>query len=484
MARSVILLLVFLSWGNAYSLPNPNSTIEIKTLIGHLSRAMNERFIIDSEVTGTVTILGTLPKKVEQLRSLTEEALQKQGYVLQKRNGTYFVEPHKKSRGQLLRGSNASVVEVLTLHHLTVGEALAALKPLLSKHTYIGGVSKSRNMIVSSSRAHVRRVRELVSKLDVPSRIHKVIPLKNRDAQSIVDTIILPSSLASTATVGVVKNQNSIVINAHPSMVAELESLIALLDSAPKQILLEAIIAEIQEDHARMLGSQWSRILRNKAIGFRPPAGADPSQASAISPGLSLQFGNPASDLFSLFTFLDSDKHSHILSTPSILTEDNQEASLIVGQNIPIITGQYANNNNASQGPFQTIVRHDIGISLKVVPQILADNQLRLNIEQEVSHLGTTTTSVSDVITNKRFFKTTVVATSGQTVILGGLTENNQGSDHSKVPFLGDLPVIGSLFRNLEEDSVKRTLMVFVKPTIIESSHDLPVFDADEVRLP
>jgi hypothetical protein len=193
------------------------------------------------------------------------------------------------------------------------------------------------------------------------------------------------------------------------------------------------------------------------------------SGGAALSQGLSLalgRFGTGGIDFGILLSAIASDSDNNILSTPTLVTMDNQEAEIVVGQNVPFVTGQQLSSSN--NNPFQTIERQDIGISLKVKPQINEGDNIKMEIEQEVSDVSTTAvTGATDITTNKRSIKTTVLVEDGQTLVLGGLIDDQINDTREKVPFLGDIPLLGSLFRYRTTRKNKRNLMVFLHPTIL-----------------
>jgi len=193
------------------------------------------------------------------------------------------------------------------------------------------------------------------------------------------------------------------------------------------------------------------------------------SQGASLSQGLSLalgRFGSGGIDFGVLLSAIASDSDNNILSTPTLVTMDNQEAEIVVGQNVPFVTGQQLSSSN--NNPFQTIERQDIGISLKVRPQINEGDNIKMEIEQEVSDVSNTAiTGATDITTNKRSIKTTVLVEDGQTLVLGGLIDDQINDTREKVPFLGDVPLLGSLFRYRTTQKNKRNLMVFLHPTIL-----------------
>ncbi|MBF2983252.1 type II secretion system protein GspD, partial [Pseudomonas aeruginosa] len=181
-------------------------------------------------------------------------------------------------------------------------------------------------------------------------------------------------------------------------------------------------------------------------------------------------------DFGALVTALSRNSRSNLLSTPSLLTLDNQKAEILVGQNVPFQTGSYTTSASGSSNPFTTVERKDIGVTLKVTPHIGEDRMLRLEIEQEISSIAPTATLAAkavDLVTNKRSIKSTVLADDGQVIVLGGLIQDDLLRSDSRVPLLGDIPGVGRLFRSSRETRVKRNLMVFLRPSIVRDAAGL-----------
>ncbi len=274
------------------------------------------------------------------------------------------------------------------------------------------------------------------------------------------------------------EDTNALIITAPPDEMRSILAVIEQLDIRRAQVLVEAIIAELSENNSAQLGVNFAvdgsdnnrpAAYTNLGGATQALAGTIASGGASLSNGLSLalgRFGSGGVDFGFLLSAIASDSDNNILSTPTIVTMDNQEAEIVVGQNVPFVTGTQlsAANNN----PFQTIERQDIGISLKVKPQINEGNNIKMEIEQEVSDVSSTSvTGASDITTNKRSIKTTVLVEDGQTLVLGGLIDDQISDTHDKVPLLGDIPLLGSLFRYRTSTKSKRNLMVFMHPTIL-----------------
>jgi general secretion pathway protein D len=212
--------------------------------------------------------------------------------------------------------------------------------------------------------------------------------------------------------------------------------------------------------------------------------------ALAQSPGLSLGWGVVDDDLSMtvILNALKEQTNANILSTPSLLTLDNQEAYITVGQNVPFITGSFTNTgaNNGAQNPFQTIERENVGITLTVTPQVNEGDSVVLDIEQEVNSLTGATVLASaaaaDLITNERKIQTKVLAGDGRIVVLGGLIKDDVQSTEQRVPLLGDIPLLGRLFRNDAVSVTKTNLLIFIRPTIIRDDEQLAGASAQKYR--
>ena len=285
---------------------------------------------------------------------------------------------------------------------------------------------------------------------------------------------------------------NAIVITAPPAIQQELKQVISRLDIRRDQVLVEAIIAEVSQELAKELGTSLAVGSTNASGRSNSPAlvtnlGQLTSTALAIAnggqipsslSGLLLGGGDLAkgggTSFGILLKALGSDAATNILSTPTLVTLDNVEAEITVGQEVPFVTGQFTNTGatNNSVNPFQTIVRKDVGLTLKIKPQINEGNAVMLEIQQESSTLAATANGLStaDVVTNKRTIKTTVLAEDGQVIVLGGLMDDSYRDTREKVPLLGDIPVLGQLFRFNGTKKSQQTLMVFIRPVILRDA--------------
>ena len=299
---------------------------------------------------------------------------------------------------------------------------------------------------------------------------------------------------------------NSLIITAPEPQYRQLRAVIDKLDARRAQVFVESLIAEVSAEKAAEFGVQWQGPLGGKGdtnIGllgtnFRV-GGANLISLAAqgasgnIAPSAGLNIGvahnnNGTYVLGFLARFLQTTGDGNVLSTPNLLTLDNEEAKIVIGQNVPFVTGQYTNNNNAagSVNPFQTIERKDVGLTLRVKPQISENGTVKLQIYQEVSRLDPASiNSATGLITNKRSIESSVLVEDGGIVVLGGLLQDDFGNSQERVPGLGDVPLFGNLFRADSRSRKKTNLMVFLRPVVVRdgaSTENLSLSRYEQMR--
>ena len=268
---------------------------------------------------------------------------------------------------------------------------------------------------------------------------------------------------------------NQLIISGNDNDRSQIIKLIESLDKPHRQVYVEAIVAEISISTARELGLQFSGGSGNAGLTILNGGGTAANIASTVngfaSDGLGIVIGpgaNTITDLGALINFIENDGNSQILATPTLLAMNNKEAQILVGSNIPIVTGKYTSNSDSSSNtPFQTISRQDIGIILKVKPVISSEGFITIDITQEVSELDVSTVA-SDVITTKRAIQTSAVVKTGSTLAVGGLINETTKLLGAKIPILGDLPVLKEIFNQRRSSTSRRNLVIFLKPTIVD----------------
>jgi general secretion pathway protein D len=395
---------------------------------------------------------------------------------------------------------------------------------------------RSNSLVLRAANpARLALVRSLVTRLDRPTsdvasgNIH-VVHLKNADAVSLASTLraalagegaasgagasaggsarSITSAGANPSTMPVAASgepstggqiqadpaTNSLIITAPEPQYRQLRAVIDQLDSRRAQVYVESLIAEVNADKAAEFGIQWQGPIGNSGdsliglLGTNFGAGGNniinlaTSELGSVAPGAGLNFGVAAQKngvyfLGFLARFLQSTGEGNILSTPNLLTLDNEEAKIVIGQNVPFLTGQFSNTGsggtNGAVNPFQTIERKDVGITLRVKPQISENGTIKMTIYQEVSSVQPgSVNSPSGIITNKRTIESTVLVDDGAIVVLGGLLQDEYAGNEDKVPGLGDMPLFGNLFKNQTRSRRKTNLMVFLRPVVMRDGRE------------
>lgn len=400
--------------------------------------------------------------------------------------------------------------------------------------TTIVAEPRSNALVVRAANpARLALVRSLVARLDQPSaaavsgNIH-VVYLKNADAVSLATTLraaiagegggggaapatgrtttaaapagaagsspatapVTPSAQPSTGgQIQADPATNSLIITAPEPVYRQLRTVIDRLDSRRAQVYVESLIAEVNADKAAEFGIQWQGASGNSGdrviglLGTNFGSGGSNilnlSQGNTVpDPGLNLGLARRTNGVYVLgflARFLQQNGQGNILSTPNLLTLDNEEAKIVIGQNVPFVTGQFTNtgSNNGSVNPFQTIERKDVGLTLRVKPQISENGTIKMTIFQEVSSVAPqSVNSATGLITNKRSIESTVLVEDGAIVVLGGLLQDEFAGNQDKVPGLGDVPVLGGLFRSETRSRRKTNLMVFLRPVVLRDGRE------------
>ena len=394
------------------------------------------------------------------------------------------------------------------------------------KTTLIAEPRSNTLILRAANPARAALVRSLIDKLDQPGtqnpsgNIH-VVYLKNADATKLAATLRAavtgevrsptnnptlnnaanPTTSNAGATGGLTSNAsnanttggqiqadtatNALIITAPEPQYRQLRAVIDMLDQRRAQVMVESLIAEVNADKALQMGIQWQAPFGTNAVGGTNfgttgniaglSQGSTAAATAGVGTGLNigtLRTVNGRNVLGSLANFLETNGDANILSTPTLLTLDNEEAKIVVGQNVPFITGQYTSNNTAtgSVNPFQTVERKDVGLTLRVKPQISETGTVKLTIFQEVSSVDYTKASSIGLITNKRSIESNVLVEDGSVIVLGGLLSDTFSGNKSQVPGLGDIPGLGWLFRNESRTRSKANLMVFLRPIVVRDA--------------
>jgi len=391
------------------------------------------------------------------------------------------------------------------------------------KNTVIAEARSNSLLVRAANGARMVQIKSLVEKLDRASNqgtgeagILRVVSLKNADATKLAATLRAAMGAGSTGaqavsaaggapgqagapvttTGGQVQADvatNSLIITAPDPQYRQLREVIDMLDGRRAQVFIESLIAEVNSEKAAEFGVQWQGALGktgDAAVGVLGTnfgsGGANiislatgaATGAALPKPGLNIGIATQYDGKYvlgALARFLETSGSGNVLSTPNLLTLDNEEAKIVIAQNVPFVTGQFTNTGtgNGAVNPFQTIERKDVGLTLKVKPQISANGTVKLTIYQEVSSVDTSAASSSSSTgptTNKRTIESNVLVDDGSVVVLGGLLQDNFTGNTDKIPGLGDLPFFGSLFKSNSRSRKKSNLMVFLRPVVVRDA--------------
>jgi general secretion pathway protein D len=418
--------------------------------------------------------------------------------------------------------SSEDDIEVVPLQHASSAEIVRVLTSLTQQpradgapvSTSLVADARTNSVLIGGDRADRLRLRTLIAHLDTPLEDGgdtQVRYLRYADAEELATKLqqhfqgqVAAAQGAGGAAAAPSRNgevsvwadtqTNAIVVNAPPKMMRSLMQIVDKLDIRRAQVLVEAIIVEVIADKTAELGITWAveGAASTTPIGATnfPDFGSGVVQLAGAAAGGGETPVDPGSLIGDGITFgvgrlsdtgvsfaailraLEGDADTNIISTPSLVTTDNEEASLNVGQEVPFVTGSFTNTGGTAGAvnPFQTIQREQIGVKLTITPQINEGNSLLLDISQEISNIAQSVEGATDLITNQRIVETTVIVDDGQILVLGGLLEDVLRESEQRVPILGSIPFLGALFRVQATDKVKTNLLVFIRPKILRDA--------------
>jgi len=414
--------------------------------------------------------------------------------------------------------SNDDEIEIVRLEHASAAEIVRVLTALIQTPRTDGAPvtislisdARTNSVLVGGDKTERLRMRALIAHLDTPIEDGgdtQVRYLQYADADELSSKLQqhfaqqagaagTPSS-NSTQNVSVWADiqTNAIIVNAPPKMMRSLMSIVDKLDIKRAQVLVEAIIVEVIADKTSELGVTWGVNDGNSnnpiALTNFPAGGPGVVQiggalgtgengvtnpTSLIGEGGTVGVGrlsNNGTSFAAILNALQGDADTNIISTPTLVTTDNEEATLNVGQEVPFVTGSFSNTGGTvgAVNPFQTIQREQVGVKLSITPQINeGGDSLLLKISQEISNIASSAAGAVDLITNERIIETTVIVDDGEILVLGGLLEDTLRESEQRVPILGSIPILGALFRTQKSDIVKTNLMVFIRPKILRTT--------------
>tara|TARA_R110002049_G_scaffold23726_8_gene84127 strand:- start:2422 stop:4428 length:2007 start_codon:yes stop_codon:yes gene_type:complete len=411
-------------------------------------------------------------------------------------------------------------IEVIPLLHASASEVVRVMTALTQQPradgapvtTSLVADARTNSILLGGDKADRLRLRALIAHLDTPLEDGgdtQVRYLRYADAEELaaklqqhVSTIVGASGAGGAQAAGGAQQDNvsvwadiqtnAIVVNAPPKTMRSLMAIVDKLDIRRAQVLVEAIIVEVLEDKSADLGVTWAvsdsdgnqpiAITNFPAFGSGivqlagAAAGGDATDpTSLIGDGVTIGVGRITDDGVSfaaILRALQGDANTNIISTPTILTTDNEEASLNIGQEVPFVSGQYTNTGSTggTVNPFTTVNRESVGVKLTITPQINEGDSLLLEISQEISSIAASSAGAVDLITNQRIIETTVIVDDGTIIVLGGLIEDTLREQNQRVPVLGSIPILGNLFRTRGTEKVKTNLLIFIRPQILRDA--------------
>ncbi len=371
-------------------------------------------------------------------------------------------------------------VDVIPLRYLTAEAALASMQQLVSKEPAalqpaLATDQRSNSLLVSGSSELRSRVRTLLKSLDTEisqSGQTEVVFINYLNAselvpvlESVVSDAKQNAPTAAHASIQVSESVNALVLTAPEPELKTMKEVIAEIDVPRRQVLLEAIIVEVNDDLVQDLGVQWNTAFNGEGGEAATEFGLQ-APDSVLGRGFTLGYYRNG-DLRALLNALSSTTAANLLSTPSIVAMDNEQAEILVGSNVPVISGQQTSSSSSTADPFTTLERHDIGVSLQITPQLNQQDSITLDILQKVENISTSNVA-EDLIFDKRSIKTKVLVENDEVLVLGGLTRQDERQIVDKVPVLGYIPVLGRLFQRSTDETVRSNLMVFIHPRIID----------------
>ncbi len=501
-----ILMLLFCFIVNADNFVLNFNNVDIKTFIKFVGEFVKENYVIDPAVRGNVTIYSNKPVPVEQIDQIFKTVLSLYGYTVIKKGDISFIVPvsEGKARTKTINVGDIPedkledyLIQIVPLKYYPSETISQILNPYISKGGQITVDSRTNSLIIADYGENVKKLLEIIKKIDTPAPTGKeefrIYRLENADSEEVAKVLtqilskktriitrrfrgkvpIQPSVVAAKST-------NSLIVHAEPEDFPEIEKIIKELDVLTNQVLIEALIAEVTYDKTKELGIEWATSKKFKNEKYTGAAGTNlgtlENYATTGIPPEGLSIAMYKGDLTfplsvgALINMYGKDTHFHILSTPQIMTADNQEATINVSENIPYLKEtRFVQSSTGGTGDIiKSYDYKDVGIVLKITPQISQDKYVKLKISQEVTKLVEGGLPEAPT-TAKRSAETTLIVPNNKTVVLGGLMRNDTENSVTKVPFLGDIPGLGKLFRKESKKNVKTNLLIFITPHIIST---------------
>jgi len=500
------------------------TNIDINALIKVMSELTRRNFILDEKVTGKITIMTPTKMSPDEAYQVFLTALEIKGFTAVEDGSVTRIIPVATARQsglKVLQDGDARgegfVTKLIRMKFVNPHEIVRTISPLITKDGNLIAYPNTNSIIITDSVYNIKKIESLVHAIDVAAPEGKgkinVYYLKNANAEDISKLLsalvarlpvppagggaqpVNPSTILEGAVnISADKSTNSLIIVASPGDFELVKDVIEKLDIRRRQVYVEAAIIEMSLSKQRELGFEMQVPISQSSFDAGHTTALGGTNFGGIG---SAVIGGPAAlasmnglavgavrgtfkfkgveylSIGALLRAVQTDTDVNVLSTPNILTTDNQKAEIMVGQNVPFKTGQTQNATTGSGTLFNTIERKDVGIKLSLTPQITSDDSVRLEVNQEISDvIESSNLNDAGPTTSKRSASTTVVVKNRETMVIGGLIRDNVTSSTIKVPFLGDIPILGWLFKYKTSRVEKTNLMIFITPTIIKTAEE------------
>ena len=500
------------------------TNIDINALIKVMSELTRRNFILDEKVTGKITIMTPTKMSPDEAYQVFLSALEIKGFTAVEDGTITRIIPTAAARQSGLKvledgglQGEGYVTKLIRMKFVNPQDLVRTITPLITKDGNLIAYPNTNSIIITDSVHNIRKIENLIHAMDVAAPEGRgkinVFHLKNANAEEIskllsalVARMPVPpaggasqqpsttSILEGAVNISADKSTNSLIIVASPADFELVRDVIEKLDIRRRQVYVETAIIEMGLSKQRELGFEFQAANLDQLEGSNAMVGIGGTNFGGIGnamvngpAALASTSGLAVAAVKGTFTFkgteylnigallraVQTDAEVNVLSTPNILTTDNQKAEIMVGQNVPFKTGQTQNATTGGAAFMNSYERKDVGIKLSLTPQITSDDNVRLEVNQEISDVvETTTTNEAGPTTNKRSASTTVVVKDRETMVIGGLIRDNVTSSTTKVPLLGDIPIIGWLFKYKTTKVEKVNLMIFITPHIIKTAEE------------
>ncbi len=480
--------------------------VDIRIVLKTISDITGINFVIDESVKGTVTVISPTNIRLDEVYKVLESILEVKGFAAVPAEGVVKIVPRAEAAQRNLQvriGSNpyeipqsdSLVTQIIPLSYADATEVSRIIKPLLARSSYMAIYPRTNSILITDISSNIHHVAKIIQQLDVqrPSRAGNfhVMYLKNAQAKEVAESLTTAlinlrraGSIEATQHVQVTPDEgtNALIITASVQDYEVIADIIEKLDILREQVLVEMLIMEVSKEGLKEIGIDWATLDEAvadsvrffAATNFGPRVDFASGDLEGLSVGTWKKSGS-TTNIGSMITALEKQTGINILSTPHIMTSNHHKASIVVGENRPFVTESRITETTDLLTPtvIKTYEYKDVGISLEIVPHISQGGLVRLEINSEFTKLVETTSSSDTPTTAKRQAQTVVSMNSGSTIVIGGLIRDDKTTVEKKVPLIGDIPLVGGLFRYEKDELQKTNLLIFITPYVLSSQKDL-----------